>query len=99
MRRLAPRELGVLVDAYVELDQHLTTSRWHAERARREGGEREAYLELDQARSDLDELAKLAGELDAVLARLSRAIQKETTPRSKAPVLARDDARRRTPAA
>lgn len=99
MRRLAPKELGVLTDAYVELEKHLEISRWHAERARREGGQAEAHVELDQARSDLDELRALAVELDAVLARLTRAVAKETTPRSRAPRLARDDQRRQRPAA
>lgn len=99
MRRLAAGEHGVLTDAYVELETHLEISRWHAERARREGGQTDASAELDQARSDLDELRTLAAELDAVLARLTRAVAKETTPRSKAPRLARDDQRRRQPAA
>jgi hypothetical protein len=95
MRRLSAGEHGVLTDAFVDLENHLEISRWHADRARRDGGQREASSELDQARSDLDELIKLAAELDVVLARLVRATDKETTPRSKAPVLARDDQRRR----
>ena len=99
MRRLAAGEHGVLTDAFVDLEEYLTTARWHAERARREGGEREASVELDQARSDLDELVTLAAELDAVLRRLTRATARENTPRSKPPVLARDDRRRRQPAA
>ena len=94
MRRLAPREHGVLTDAFVDLEEFLAMARWHADRARREGGVREAYLELDSARTQLDELVSLAGELDEVLGRLARATQRETKPRSVAPRLARDDARR-----
>ena len=84
----------MLTDAYVELEEHLAMARWHAERARRPGGEQEAHLELDHARSALDELTALATELDEVLGRLARATAKEIKPCSKAPRLARDDGRK-----
>lgn len=94
MRRLAPSEHGVLTDAFVELEGHLAMARWHAERARGEGRDQEAHLELDHARSALGELTDLAGELDEVLDRLARITQRETKPRGRAPKLARNDDRK-----
>jgi hypothetical protein len=86
MRRLAPREHGVLTDAFTELQGHLDIARDAAVRART-GGERTAYVELDQSASALDDLIELATRTRALVGKLSAATERQATAHGRAPAL------------
>jgi hypothetical protein len=85
-RRLAPREYGVLTDAFVDLEEHLAIARDATDRARH-GATDGAYLELDMAASRVDELADLARRLSPLLVKLSGHTQRQTTTHSRPPTL------------